>query len=285
MLFSCGEKEPEAAGSVETLMTEYSDSLSVIMSRNGRRSYHFTAPQLEGYTLAREPYREFRKGVKITTYQDDSLSSVDAVLTANYAIYYENQELWEAKGNVVVRKSDGKTLYTQQLFWNARTDKVYSNVDSKIVQNNGRDVFIGEGFESDEELNELRFRRLKGKMLVDTNELINDDSVSTERRERPAAAGTAPDGVVRGNGPEKPVARGSGTASPAKSVATPSRPAGKPNAVELSSGEKPEVKPVESVRATGMMRPDAASGPMQGAAQVTKRSVWQARPVAEQNNE
>ena len=149
MLFSCGEKEPEAAGSVETLMTEYSDSLSIIMSRNGRRSYHFTAPQLEGYTLAREPYREFRKGVKITTYQDDSLSSVDAVLTANYAIYYENQELWEAKGNVVVRKSDGKTLYTQQLFWNARTDKVYSNVDSKIVQNNGRDVFIGEGFESD----------------------------------------------------------------------------------------------------------------------------------------
>ena len=57
-----GEKEPEAAGSVETLMTEYSDSLSIIMSRNGRRSYHFTAPQLEGYTLAREPYREFRKG-------------------------------------------------------------------------------------------------------------------------------------------------------------------------------------------------------------------------------
>ena len=39
---------------------------------------------------------------------------------------------------------DGKTLYTQQLFWNARTKKIYSNVDSKIVQNNGRDVFIGE---------------------------------------------------------------------------------------------------------------------------------------------
>ena len=105
--------------------------------------------------------------MKITTYQDDSLSSVDAVLTANYAIYYENQELWEAKGNVVVRKSDGKTLYTQQLFWNARTDKVYSNVDSKIVQNNGRDVFIGEGFESDASFKEWRFRRMKGRMEVE----------------------------------------------------------------------------------------------------------------------
>lgn len=272
------EEEP-----LEMIKTEESENLSIVVSENGRRSYRFTAPLLEGYTLGRDPYREFRKGVNIITYQDDSLSTVNATLEANYAIYYENRKLWEAKGNVRVTKADGTKLYTQQLFWNSITKRIYSNVDTKVETDT--DTFIGEGFESDEELNELRFRRLKGKMLVDTNELINDDSVSTERRERPAAAGTAPDGVVRGNGPEKPVARGSGTASPAKSVATPSRPAGKPNAVELSSGEKPEVKPVESVRATGMMRPDAASGPMQGAAQVTKRSVWQARPVAEQNNE
>lgn len=148
-------------------MTEYSEDLSVVMSQNGRRSYHFVTPLLEGYSLAREPYREFRKGVKITTYQNDSLTTVDAVLTANYAIYYENRELWEAKGNVVVEKSDDKTLYTQQLFWNARTKKIYSNVDSKIVQNNGRDVFIGEGFESDEEFKDWRFRRMKGRMEVE----------------------------------------------------------------------------------------------------------------------
>ena len=43
------------------------------------------------------------------------------MLTANYAIYYENRKLWEAKGNVVVVKSDGKNLYTQQLFWNQQT--------------------------------------------------------------------------------------------------------------------------------------------------------------------
>ena len=121
LLFSCADKDTgRASASEETMMTEYSEDLSVVMSQNGRRSYHFVTPLLEGYSLAREPYREFRKGVKITTYQNDSLTTVDAVLTANYAIYYENRELWEAKGNVVVEKSDGKTLYTQQLFWNPR---------------------------------------------------------------------------------------------------------------------------------------------------------------------
>ena len=164
LLFSCDKPPAAASGGDEALMTEYSEHLSVIMSENGRRSYFFKAPLLEGYTLVKEPYREFRKGIEITTYQDDSLTTVDAVLTANYAIYYENRKLWEAKGDVVVVKSDGKTLYTQQLFWNAQTDKVYSNVDSKIVQNNGRDVFIGEGFESDASFKEWRFRRMKGRM-------------------------------------------------------------------------------------------------------------------------
>ena len=214
LLFSCADKDTgRASASEETMMTEYSEDLSVVMSQNGRRSYHFVTPLLEGYSLAREPYREFRKGVKITTYQNDSLTTVDAVLTANYAIYYENRELWEAKGNVVVEKSDGKTLYTQQLFWNARTKKIYSNVDSKIVQNNGRDVFIGEGFESDEEFKDWRFRRMKGRMEVEMKQSADStaaDSTAVRPVPKPsdsrpavqasesgkAAAATAPAGTA-----------------------------------------------------------------------------------------
>ena len=118
------------------------------------------------------------------------------MLTANYAIYYQNRELWEAKGNVVVEKSDGKTLYTQQLFWNARTGKIYSNVDSKIVQNNGRDVFIGEGFESDEEFKDWRFRRMKGRMEVEMKQRADstsaDSSAVRPAAERPAAGRPTP---------------------------------------------------------------------------------------------
>ena len=185
LLFSCErEEEPESESRIEMMMTEYSENLSVVMSQNGRRSYHFKTPLLEGYSLAREPYREFPKGVEMTTYKNDSLSSVDAVLTANYAIHYETRDLWEARGNVVVEKSDGKKLYTQQLFWNARTKKIYSNVDSKIVQNDGRDVFIGEGFESDEEFNDWRFRRMKGRMEVEVKPNESDSTAVAEPADR-----------------------------------------------------------------------------------------------------
>lgn len=204
-------------------MTEYSENLSIVNSQNGRRSYHFVTPLLEGYTLAREPYREFRKGIRITTYQDDSLSSVDAVLTANYAIYYENRELWEAKGNVVVEKSDGKTLYTQQLFWNARTGKIYSNVDSKIVQNNGRDVFIGEGFESDEEFKDWRFRRMKGRMEVEMKQGA-DSTASDSTAVRPAPTRPAREERVSDR-PAAPLPAAPSRPSAAKPAVEEERPA------------------------------------------------------------
>ena len=192
LLFSCERTASTDPAAEELRMTEYSENLSIVNSQNGRRSYHFVTPLMEGYSQAREPYREFRKGVRITTYKDDSLSTVDAVLTANYAIYYEKRELWEAKGDVVVEKSDGKTLYTQQLFWNARTKKIYSNVDSKIVQSGGTDVFIGEGFESDEEFHDWRFRRMKGRMEVDVAPSAQPDSVSPRAVAPPASASARP---------------------------------------------------------------------------------------------
>ena len=165
LLFSCDDDSGSAAMvNEETLMTEESENLSIVMSENGRKSYFFKTPLLEGYTLARDPYREFRKGIDITTYQDDSMTTVNANLTANYAIYYENRRLWEAKGDVVVIKADGTELYTQQLFWNSMTKRIYSNVDTKIVK--GSDVFFGEGFESDEDLKQWKFRRMSGRMFV-----------------------------------------------------------------------------------------------------------------------
>lgn len=239
LLFSCGRGEDAAAESGgESLMTEYSEDLSIVSSQNGRRAYHFVTPLLEGYTLAREPYREFPKGVKITTYKNDSLTSVDAVLTANYAIYYINRELWEAKGNVVVEKSDGKTLYTQQLFWNARTGKVYSNVDSKIVQNNGRDVMVGEGFESDEEFNDWRFRRMKGRMEVEmkrTSDSTAADSLSSAEDPAPVA-GPAPQSGEAASGS---VSRGADTPSVKEDAA-----ARRPNNTPIEPLEEGRRRPV-----------------------------------------
>ena len=190
-LLSCGKEAKHTADmSKETLMSEMSTNLTIIVSENGRPSYRFTTPLVEGYSLAREPYREFRKGVNIVTFKDDSMHNEESHMRSNYAIYYSRLKLWEAKGDVVATNSEGKELYTQQLFWNSTTRRIYSNVDSKIVDNVTGDIYIGEGFESDEEMEEWKFRKMKGTMRVDTSTTSRDstqmDNASAEPKAKPA---------------------------------------------------------------------------------------------------
>ena len=252
LLCSCDSGDTAGtAVNEDTLMTEQSENLSIIMSENGRRSYFFKTPMLEGYMLARDPYREFRKGIEITTYQDDSLTTVNAVLTSNYAIYYENRKLWEAKGDVVVVKADGTRLYTQQLFWNSMTKRIYSNVDTKIVK--GTDVAFGEGFESDEELKQWQFRRMSGRMFVNMTPTEDEESDAEETADGEAATeGESPETAAAAEDP----AAGSSTAetpAAAKSTAEAApaavRPEPKP-AAQPKRMERPEAEPVERLEAT-----------------------------------
>lgn len=166
MLFSCGPKKQTAEANLETMITQQSDTLTMIYTKNGQKDYRFTTPLMERYEFARDPYMEFRYGIEIITF--DSLGNEASQLLADYAIYYEKRELWEARGNVRGRGEDGRRLYTQQIFWDEKTDKVYSNVDTKVVD--GDDVFVGEGFESDSEFKDWVFRESEGRMWVDVSE-------------------------------------------------------------------------------------------------------------------
>lgn len=227
LLFSCKPKPVEVEEQLDGVKTEESENLTIVMSENGRKSYIFTTPLLEGYTLGRDPYREFRKGISITTYQDDSLSTVNAKLVANYAIYYEKRRLWEAKGDVVVTKHDGTRVYTQQLFWNSVTKRIYSNVDTKLVSKT--DEVIGEGFESDEEMNEPRFRRWKGRMQVDMEQLRKEQK---EGGDGQSSSGTQSSSDTKSKSEDKK------PQTPAKPTTTSSKPA-KPGTAAPSKPTKP----------------------------------------------
>ena len=202
LLFSCDKKGAATVYDYETLMTESSENRTITMMENGKRSYTFTAPLMEGYSMASNPYQEFRRGIHMTTFTD-SLALEDATITANYAIYYERQKLWEAKGNVVIIKKNRQTgdtvvtglteIYTQQLFWNATTKKIYSNVDTKVLQGEG--WHFGVGFDADEDLKNIHFRKYSSEVEFEMNQtksqadsLAEDDDAPAPQNNRPKAA-------------------------------------------------------------------------------------------------
>lgn len=166
LLFSCSGRQATGELNMEAMITQQSDSLTMVFSTNGEKEYRFWTPLMERYEFAKDPYMEFRYGINIITY--DSLGGEASRLRADYAIFYEKRELWETRGNVVGVSADGRELHTQQLFWNQKIDKVYSNVDSRIID--GYDEFVGEGFESDSEFKEWIFKESEGRMWVESDD-------------------------------------------------------------------------------------------------------------------
>ena len=220
MLFSCSNNTQATHYDYETLMTESSENRTITMMENGMRSYSFVTPLMEGYSLATNPYQEFRRGIDMTTYTQDSLNLLDATITANYAIYYENQKLWEAKGNVVIIKNNrdkgdttvkGHTeIYTQQLFWNATTKKIYSNVDTKILQPDG--WHFGVGFDADEDLKNIHFRKYSSEMEFDMSQPTPEE-LEAENKKREEEAAEAEKRKEKSNNKNKTSNRGNASNS------------------------------------------------------------------------
>lgn len=163
----CGSSKVAA----DVVITDYkkvpslvSDSLSITYYEDGKMEYKFTTPRMERYEFDDEPYMIFNEGVLVETFDADGKRK--SSLVADYAKYLEKKRLWEAKGNVFGHDENGKELYTEQLFWDEMADRIYSNVDTKVID--GDEITQGSGFESDGQLNNVRFLNTKGRLFVDT---------------------------------------------------------------------------------------------------------------------
>ena len=187
---SCDKQQPVGEEKHnQNMITQQSENLEIIQTKGGKLIYRFKAPLLEEYEYAAEPYIEFRKGIEIETY-NDTTQQVDATLTANYAIYLKNQQLWEAKGNVRGHNADGNQIETEQLFWDQKSKRLYSNVDSKITQDDN--VVYANRFESDEQFNDFVMSRVTGRVLVNTTPNRSADSLSADSTLKPTAAPVSP---------------------------------------------------------------------------------------------
>ena len=194
-LFGCGQKEPEpTVKDPETTPTQISHNHRVINSEDGRRQYRMETPLLERFELAEVPFTEFKKGIKIETF--DSALRVESDLVADYARLNEVTEIWEARGNVIAHSYNQerqRTLYTERLYWDQKKKKIYSDTVSRVVD--GSSVHIGSYFEADENFETWSFHRTAGQIEVEAinqqdstrQNIPQSDSTATPGSTAPAA--------------------------------------------------------------------------------------------------
>lgn len=85
-------------------------------------------------------------------------------LVSDSAINIQDDKMMKFYGNVIVKDyRNGDTLYTEALYWNQQTRKIYSDVHVRKVS--AGLILEGDGFDSDEEMNDVRLRRPRGVIL------------------------------------------------------------------------------------------------------------------------
>lgn len=164
----------------ETTPSMITDSVTTLISDSGITRYKLVADKWEVYDKAKDPYWYFPKGLYLERF--DSVFQVEAKIKADSAWNYTDKRLWRLKGNVDIRNLKGEMFLSDELFWDQRTQMVYS--DKYIEIKRGETELKGYGFESNQEMTNYRiFRPHDGRIPFKENdgsmETISSDTINS----------------------------------------------------------------------------------------------------------
>lgn len=167
LLFSCQSNDTERIDPVVDRVdvpTLHSIQVETVISDSGITRYRINTPQWDVYDRADQPYWEFPYGVHFERFNEELV--VDANIHCEYAKFLQQDKVWELRGNVRATNIQGELFETEQLFWNQKTEKIYSDSTIKITQESY--IITGKGFESNQEMTKYTLKQTQG--IIPVNE-------------------------------------------------------------------------------------------------------------------
>ncbi|MCF8253063.1 MAG: LPS export ABC transporter periplasmic protein LptC [Bacteroidia bacterium] len=161
LLISCGNKETELvkiSSNTKELPIEIGDNVTINYTDSGMLKAKLFAPILERYTSETRMETEMTEG--ITAYFYNSSGQVTSYIKSKYALRNEKERTITARNDVNVINNKGDTLRTEELIWDEKTDRIYSQ---KFVRITSPDkIIMGTGLESNTEFSKFRVLNITG---------------------------------------------------------------------------------------------------------------------------
>lgn len=164
MLFlsvSCsGGKEPvtDAITNRDSVPVMVTRDVSTYISDSGVVRYKIITDEWRVYDRLDPSMWAFEQGIYLEKFNNDL--SVEAVIIADTAYYYDKQELWELRGDVHIENEQDEEFDTQLLFWNQKTKRVYSDLYIRIRQQ--KRIITGIGFTSNQDFTRYTIKNTQG---------------------------------------------------------------------------------------------------------------------------
>ncbi|HLO69855.1 MAG TPA: LPS export ABC transporter periplasmic protein LptC [Flavipsychrobacter sp.] len=169
MVIGC-KNDPKEINALVTKGAQQEDKaedVTILYSDNGNVKMRLYAKEFVKNDVAKPPYTDMRKGLKVEFY-GDSLK-VESTLTARYARYYEKQGNILIRDSIVIVNKKGEKLNTEELVWNQSAKKLFTEKFVKITT--PTQVMYGDGLEANEDFTWYRILNPKGIVAVDKKEI------------------------------------------------------------------------------------------------------------------
>ena len=88
-----------------------------------------------------------------------------AEIECDKAVYYSKLELWKLNDNIEATNLNQEEFYTNELYWNQKEERVYSDSAIKIIQKDR--TILGIGFESNQTFSRYSIRQPKGTIPIE----------------------------------------------------------------------------------------------------------------------
>lgn len=152
---------------LKELDADRASEVTFLYSENGKTKARLYTKEFIGNDNARPPYIDFKKGVKMELF-DENLQ-VESIVTAKTARYYNKDGNVIAKDSVVARNIKGEKLQTEELIWNRKLEKFYTDKFVRITTEN--QVTWGEGLEANQDFSHVIIENQRGSIPVNSSDL------------------------------------------------------------------------------------------------------------------
>ena len=137
--------------------------VSMLISDSGVIKYRAITPTWIRYgDEAKEPYQYFPDGIQFE--QIDTLFDATETIWADTAYNWEDKQLWHLINNVRAISVKGEKFFTNDLYWDMKAHKVYS--DSFIHIERAENIIEGYGFTSNDDFSKYEIRQTSGLFPV-----------------------------------------------------------------------------------------------------------------------
>ena len=181
LLSACGRKKNPVTDAItnrDSVPVMTTRDVSTYISDSGVVRYKIIADEWRVYDRLDPTRWTFEEGIYLEKFNNDL--SIEATIVADTAYYYDQQELWELRGNVHIENEQDEQFDTQLLYWNQKTKKVYSDLYIRIRQQ--KRIITGIGFTSNQEFTNYTIKPTQGIFPIseDDNANVNEDDNDNE---------------------------------------------------------------------------------------------------------